>query len=274
MPSSTVHIVFGESAGGSLRQALRSMKRKDRVLALNDDLSLGPIDPAEPRARRAWIAEELGYKVGEALVARVEGFWENALAPAQRWIVWTSRRSARDYTGFLEWLWRLGDQPCDIVDLTDTRFPDRCAEGPAGYLSLVISPGILSPDQIVAMGLVDRAQPLAPAPRARYRDIWSRLRTENAPLRVISETGLSSAPITFYDEELLSYAVRHWRKVARIVGEALTSQEEFSRCGDLLLAARMRALANAGRLEARGNPLKMRFSEVRLPAGEACAPGE
>lgn len=267
MPDSTVHVVFGDSAAEVLREALRMVGRGDRVVDLGDDLSVGPIDPAEPRARAAWMAQELGYEIDEAHVGRVERFWVDALAPADRRIVWTSRRSTRDYAGFLEWLWRLGDEACDIVDLTDTRFPDRCAEGPAGYLSLVISPGILNPDQIVAMGLLDRAERLAPAARARYRDIWSQLRTENAPLRVISETGLSSAPITFYDEELMSYAVPQWRKVARIVGEALTNQHEYFRCADLLLAARVRALANAGRLEARGNPLKMRFSEVRLPAG-------
>ncbi|HXP77779.1 MAG TPA: DUF3658 domain-containing protein [Stellaceae bacterium] len=267
MPASTVHILVGESAGSSLRQALRSMKRDDCIVAMDDDLSIGPIDPAEPKARIAWMAEELGYDVDEALVGRVERFWVDALAPADRRIVWTSRRSARDYAGFLEWLWRLGDQGCEIVGLTDARFPDRCAEGPAGYLSLVISPGILSPDQIVAMGLLDRAEPLAPAVRAGYRDLWRRLRTENAPLRVVSETGLSSAPITVYDDELMSYAVPQWRKVARIVGEALTNQHEYFQCADLLLAARVRALAKAGRLEARGNPLEMRFSEVRLPAG-------
>jgi len=267
MPGSTVHIVVGDSAGGVLGQALRSMRRGDRVLALDDDLSIGPIDPADPRARAAWMARELGYDIDDAYVTRVGRFWAEALAPAERRIAWMSRRSTRDYSGLLEWLWRLGDAACAIVDLTELRLPERCAEGPASYLSLVLSLGYLNPDQIEAMGLIDRAEPLSPAGRARYRDVWARLRAENAPLRVISETGLSSAPITFYDEELLSYATPAWRKVARVVGESLANQREFAQCGDLFLAARVRALAEVGRLEARGNPLKMRFSEVRLRAG-------
>jgi uncharacterized protein DUF3658/uncharacterized protein DUF1835 len=264
--ASTLHIVFGSSAAGSLREALRSMKRDDRVVALDDDLSFGPIDPADPKARAVWMEQELGYEIDEVFAARVERFWADALAPADRRIAWMSRRSARDYAGFLEWLWRLGDQACDIVDLTEARFPDRCADGAASYLSLVISLGILSPDQIVAMGLLDRAQPLAPDARSHYLATWRRLKPEKAPLRLLSEAGFSSAPITVYDDELLSYAVPTWRKVARIVGEALANQEEIHRCDDLLLAARVRALANAGRLEARGNPLKIRYSEVRLPA--------
>jgi len=149
MSSSTVHVVTGESAGDVLRHALRSIRRDDRVVALADDLSVGPIDPAEPRARAAWAAQELGFNSGEAVVRRIEKSWSEALAPATRRIVWTSRRSARDYSGFLEWLWRLGDQACDVVDLTELRFPERCTDGPAGFLSLVISPGALDPDQIV-----------------------------------------------------------------------------------------------------------------------------
>ncbi|MGH7123697.1 MAG: DUF3658 domain-containing protein [Stellaceae bacterium] len=241
-------------------------------MALVDDLTFGPINPAEPRARVEWIAQGLGFDFGEVILAQIEGSWSEALGAADRRVVWMSRRSGRDYAGFLEWLWRLGDEPCDVVDLTEARFPGHCAEGPAGYLSLVISLGFVPRDQIVTMGLLDRAAPLAPAARARYRKIWRQLRTENAPLRVVSETGLSSAPITFYDDELLSYAETRWLKVARIVGEALANQQGFARCDDLLLAARVCALANAGRLEARGNPLKMRFSEARLPAGGACAP--
>jgi hypothetical protein len=272
--ASTLHIVFGGSAGGTLREALRSVGRKDRVIALEDDLSIGPINPSEPKLRAAWMKRELGYKLDKRSVARVEAFWTAALAPAGRLIAWISRRSAQDYAGFLEWLWRLDDRACDVVDLTEVRLPDRCATGPTAYLSLVISLGMLNPDQIVAMGLLDRARPLRADARARYRAMWRHLREESAPLRVLSKEGLNSAPITFYDDELLSYAVPTWRKVARIIGEALANQDEIFRCGDVLLAARLRALANAGRLEARGNPLKMRFSEVRLPAGEACVPGE
>jgi len=267
MTGSTVHIVFGESAGGVLRQALRSMKREDRVVVLDDDLSFGPIDPAEPRARAQWAALELGFRIDRSILARSERSRSEALAPGDRRIAWMSRRSACDYAGFLEWLWRLEDQTCEIVDLTDARLPGRCADGPAGYLSLVVSLGILNPDQIVAMGLLDRAEPLTPSARSQYRDVWRRLRAESAPLRVVSEAGLCSAPITFYDQELMSYATPQWRKVARVVGEALSKQEGFVQCGDLLLAARVRSLADAGRLEARGNLLKMRFSEVRLPAG-------
>ena len=243
------------------------MKRADRVVALDDDLSVGPIDTSEPWRRAQWVKRELGYNIDAGFVARVERAWAEALAPAERRIAWLSRRSAGDYCGFLELLRRLEEKACDVVDLTEVRSPGACADGPAASLSLVVSLGVLSPDQIVEMGLLDRAEPLSDAARARYREVWRQLRAEKAPLRVVSGSGLRSAPITSYDEELLSYATPQWRKVARIVAEALTQPDEFAPRGDMFLAARVRALVNAGRLEARGNPLNMRFSEVRLRAG-------
>jgi hypothetical protein len=45
------HIPLGMRGDESLRAALRQTGRRDRVVPLWDDLSLGPIDPPDPRAR-------------------------------------------------------------------------------------------------------------------------------------------------------------------------------------------------------------------------------
>ena len=79
---------------------------------------------------------------------------------------------------------------------------------------------------------------------------------------------MKSAPITFFDSLLMSHATDEWQKVARIVGEALAAEwdDGIFQTGDLVLAARVNALVESGRLEYRGkNPLEMQFSEVRLP---------
>ena len=109
--------------------------------------------------------------------------------------------------------------------------------------------------------------------RERYRDLWQQLRSENAPLRVVDGDELVSAPISFFDSLLMSFVTDNWRKVGRIVGEALVAP--MDNCiigpGDLFLSARVNALVESGRLECRGNnPLEMRFSEVRL-AQARCA---
>jgi hypothetical protein len=92
---------------------------------------------------------------------------------------------------------------------------------------------------------------------------------ENAPLRVIDEKlELKSAPITFFDNLLLSCAkADYWMKSARVIGEAMITFGEGGRyqAGDHILAARLRALADSGALESQGDLYQIRFSEVRLP---------
>jgi hypothetical protein len=76
------------------------------------------------------------------------------------------------------------------------------------------------------------------------------------------------------DRELLAYSSKHWRKVARILGDAMdkSSVARFSR--PVLIVSRIQALVRRGALEGRGRlfrtaraPLWMvRFSEVRLPS--------
>jgi len=58
----------------------------------------------------------------------------------------------------------------------------------------------------------------------------------------------------------------YWRKVARVVGRALTTCEARSiPLNAEVIAARIQELAETGRLESAGNLTMWRYSEVRLP---------
>jgi hypothetical protein len=277
-----LHVVFTEFGAANLRQALSASGRDDVVISLADNLSFGPIDPADPEARRKWVEEELGFTgwpptpehdghgAWKDVATKVRTFWDQSLLPRQRTIAWITRRSAMEYAGFLEWLWRLGDAPCEVVDLTEVRVLRHPSPGPTRLPVLAVSVDMLSPDQIRENNLWDLGGPLQTTERSRYRDLWQLLRTENAPLRVIdgSKT-LASAPITFFDPLLLSHVKANWLKVAKVVGDALvdrTSQDVFQ-VGDMVLAARIDFLRKNGILEFQGkSPFAMRFSEVRLPS--------
>jgi len=252
MPEPALHIAIGHAAGGTLRQAGLA-REGGKIIAFPDDLSYGPIDPPDAALRVAWVGRELGSRSDDAGLAGVlETFWAAALAAPGRRVVWFSRRSASDYAGFLECLWRFGETPCEAIDLTDVTLPQRLP---------VFGLGELSPDQVHASALWARAAPIPAALGDRYRAMWRRLRAENAPFRVVKNLALVSAPITVFDDVLLACAGAKWRKSARVVGEALAS----SHVGDLVLFGRLRRLVEAGTLEGRGDFSEMRASEVRLP---------
>jgi Protein of unknown function/Domain of unknown function (DUF1835) len=295
MDSDVLHIVFTLGGASSLREALRTEGRKERVVCLLDDLSFGPIDPPDPDVRKAWVETELGFtgwpdtpegsfpwattETGDVswdgLGATTRKFWSEALSDRARKVVWMTRRSAKEYTGFLAWLWQLGDAPCEIVDLTECSVSDyrhyRPDQGLIPQLR-VVSLDRMWPESIVGNRLLDRAAPLQASDRSRYRELWRQLRTENAPFRVVGREGLISAPISAFDETLMSRAVGNWRKVALIVGQVVSAQDDVDlcQCDNMVLAARIDALVERGALEFQGRTaFAMRFSEVRLPPRKA-----
>lgn len=253
-----LHIVFNPSAAVSLRDALREEGQDDRVIAFFDCLSFGPIDSSDPATRAKWVEDELGYDNWDEIAGQSESFWQEAVSSSDRKIAWTSRRSTQEYTGFLEWVWRLGDAPAEFIDLTDVIVTGPMGSGPA-HLPLLL------PCQIRESGLLDRAEELTPTLRKKYRELWGRLRAENAPFRILDEQGLSSAPLSHFDAQLMSLITAEWQKAALVVGYALGDFWDTSlmQTGDLVYAARLCALAEAGLIEARGDLPHLQRYEVR-----------
>jgi hypothetical protein len=260
MTRASLHIVFTPSGASSLRQALADAGRDDEVVSLFDCLSFGPINPPDMSLRSKWVEHELG-RTGWDDIDRDSGtFWRGALSPDRRMVAWLSRRSGMEYAGFLEWLWRMGDSPCEVIDLSEVTI----SRPPV----LAISLGMVSADTICREKLWDLAEPLLETARQRYRDLWQRLRSEDAPLRVLEGGELVSAPISFFDTRLMSYVTSDWQKVAMVIGQTLAAEmdDEVLQVGDMLLAARINAMVESGRLEIQGkSALEMHDSLVRLP---------
>ena len=267
MEASTLHIVFNPSAGASLRDAMRQIGRNDQVIALPDCLSFGPINPPDPALRCKWVEDQLGYTDWEPVVGESQSFWNEAFSGAHDKVVWTSRRSAQEYCGFLEWLWRADERPFNIVDVTDLEVVHRDRTGKQKPRHLATSVALLPAYQIIENELFDAATPVEANVRSGYQRQWAMLREENAPLRILVEGGIESAPITAFDELVLSHASRDWQKSALVVAKALTDFWDTSliQTGDLVLASRLRALAGTGQLRARGNLADIQGSEVRRP---------
>jgi hypothetical protein len=257
-----VHIAFTPLGAENLRGALRNAGRDDRVIGLSDDLRFGPIDSDDLSRRAKWIKNELGLTGWGDIAAESEWFWQQALSFDHRMVAWLSRRSAREYAGFLEWLWRRGDQRCEIVDLTDLQLPQFSEHGsvtaPVADLAQIVFEEIYDDD------LFERTEVLSTTTHRKYQALWRQLRDENAALRILKSDALVSSPISFFDQALMSQASKNWRKVARVVAMTLHSEAE-GHASDLFLAARVNALVASGHLERQGrSAVDMRRCEVRL----------
>jgi len=262
MAKATLHVSFTPRGAENLRDALRNAGRDDRVVGLTDDFRFGPINGDDPLRRATRIRDELGLTGWGDVAAESEWFWQQALSDDHRTVAWFSRRSARNYTGFLEWLWRRGDAPCEIVDLTDRRLPQFSEHG--SIVAPVAELARIAFEEIHDFDPFAWAEMLPSTAHRNYQVLWQRLREENAALRLLKGDALESSPISVFDPALLSQASETWRKVAMVVSMSRPPQAEGD-VTDLFLAARIDALVASGHLERQGrSAVDMRRREVRL----------
>jgi len=266
MTEVVAHFVFTHSGGGCLVRALREAGRDDMVVVTDHNLNFGPIYPSDQAARAKWLEEEFGG-IDRKDAVRSERVWDEARFPDHRKVAWLTRQSAMEYAGFLDWLWHRGDTPCDLVDLSEVDISHPGDIDPSQPKAWPKSLALLGHDTIAHNRLWDLAKPLAMADRLRYRELWQQLISEDAPLRVIEGDKLVSAPASFFDSLIMSCVTDGWRKTARVLSEVATSHWDDSiwQTNERFLQARMRFLAEIGRVEVRGETGRdFNSSEVRL----------
>jgi hypothetical protein len=250
----SLHVTPGPSAGGSLRQALRSASLDDDVWPCWDDLSCGPIGSDVGSGRLAWWAQLI--EEPEVMDAQIRAFWDRVATTDDRLVVWFGRHSALELAFFLAWAEKLGDRSYKIVDVTG--WSDGTSLPPASAVSLIPPMGLKS--------LLGTERQVGALERDLASQQWRRLKTENAPFRVVSEVGLVSAPIDYFDPLLMEWVTPEWRKVARVIGDTLgRNLEPYYQVGDLVLRWRVAVLIENGKLLADGDPRDVQSCLVRLP---------
>jgi Protein of unknown function/Domain of unknown function (DUF1835) len=250
---STLHIAPGDSAGGSILQAMRELGRNDEVLRFTDDLSCGPIEPDLPATRAAWWQP---YHDEPDTEDKFKIFWDRVDSADEELVVWVSRHCAREYAFFLSWVDRMGARPYSVIDVTGRMLP-----GLSRPLPIVSH---MQPSQLKAVLGTER--PLTEREKDDARGLWSRLKRENAPFRVVTPGGMTSAPVEHFDPFLLANATTEWQRIIRLVHETIgTTSEPYYQVGDVMLLARVVALVGDGKLLADGDPWDMVTCRVRLP---------
>ena len=244
-----LHIAFSPSFAGSLRLALKAGGREDRVVCAFDNLAYGPIASGDAEERDAWIDTEMGVENWREVIDRGDDVLAASRSAGGEMIAWYSPNVASIVAGFLWWLSQIGDLPCSII---------RAHSLP-----------LLQGHEIAA--LFGQDLPLSDGDRAVYRARWEQLRQENAPLRILEGGDLVSAPIDHFDAALMTKVSGEWQKMAKIVGTTLVDQLETAvyQTDDLLLRARLVALAERGDLDWRGELWWMQKCELRLPRSSA-----
>nr|WP_246412909.1 DUF3658 domain-containing protein [Methylobacterium brachythecii] len=257
--SGVLHVAPGHSAGYSISLALRESGRTDHVISFPDELSCGPIDSDDSAMRAAWWAS-----IFDEYDADVDAFWRHLASTSDRLVIWFGRRSADEYAFFLALADRLGDRPYDIIDVTGLQMPVTLPTGEPGLSRPKLAVSYIGEDELAALFDTERA--MTSQEKKEAAQSWHKLKSENAPFRIVTDAGLVSAPAEVFDDVLLKHATKEWRKVALVIGETLgETMDPYIQVGDRMLLARVVALVEQGKLLAHGDPWVMRRCEVRLP---------
>lgn len=272
-----MHIVCGGSAGGSLRQTLRQhLRLPGKVAVCQDYLNAGPVASVGDDDRVAWLQTHFfgdysdddqevpgpyGNDLYKDLLAWVEEFWALCLDPEREKVIWFTRRCAGDYCMYLEVLRRIGDyRNVSVVDLTD-----MSTEGSGGKTIRLLKAGSANPEVLARYW--DERRSLTANDLLSAETVWTTLRQQNAPLRVMKNGALVSAPLDYFDAQILSYVRQDFMKVARVVGEVLGyvdwEDDQAQGFSDLFYFNRLVRMAERGEIEWRGSMANMRRAEVR-----------
>ena len=262
--SEIVHVAFGPSRAESIRDALLAQGCGERVIALSGSLNFGPINPPDPDVRHAWIMTVLRPDP-YADQREPEAPWIESTSASVYPVYWVCMTDASEQASFLEFAFRMVGRPFDIIDATNLDYVTR--DG----IRMPWSLGIMRPEDIVASSLKNKRRFFTLAECEAAAAAWAQLKGENAPLRIVRDGHLVSAPLAHFDAALASQATTDWEVAAKLIGRTMHHlsvevDPPGQSVSDIVLFGRLQALGDRGGLEVKGEGPSMRDYEVRLPS--------
>ncbi len=238
----TTHILFSTAAAGMLYGLLAAEGSADAVIALEDNLAIGP--PATAWEERFdWLVGQGRIDPAIAVMIAMSGddFRAKCDAAEGDLLVWLMPHSARERAGLAAWLDRSGARPAAVLDAGAAAHEGYPPDHPPLTL------GELTPGHMAALLAGARAGGTSALQPDGGR--WAALVREGGALRVLRAGELVSAPADFFDALLIRACAADWRPVASILGDAMIlAYRERHDVDDIFLVSRLFALVAAGAL--------------------------
>jgi len=261
---STIHLTNGDVAANALRDALRRADRDDRVLALLDDLAVGPLRGADDAAP---IRADFWQRVmGEHQRDFLSEFDEQAQALEQvvndesHVVIWHANSAADQLTlrrvcdHLRHAPQRLNEVRLSLRDLTD---PNASAHSRADQATSV---GMFTPDVLQARQA--DAAPISVLRISRLALEWQEVKHANGETRRWRDNTFTSGTFAQLDAFILERVPSTWQPATQVIARLMQAETGFL-VSDAIALWRLRELAAAGRVQLRGEPTAWRSLELR-----------
>jgi len=253
-----IHVVNGDVAGNTMRQALAEAARPDPVVVLRDDLAVGPISDVD----------------GSGLIR--SGFWQR-VAPHSDIDFAAEMRQALDQLQDVRKsepevaIWH-GQSASDQLMLRRVVFhlyqmPQRINEVAldARELDMPAHNNLTSVGMYPAARLARRFSTIAPVSVLRLGRLgyeWQQCVKENADVRLWKGNTLVPAAYHTVDDVILEHCPAEWTPAAQVVGGVMGAIEGLL-ASDWFVFWRCRELIGTGQLVLRGNADSLQTCELR-----------
>ncbi len=273
-----LHIVFGDSAAGTLKAAFRDLgihSYRDKVIAISDILSVGPVWQLHQENgllnRFEWLHTYFTHEPADDFANWYLDSFHHALHKINviddhtRIVLWGGD-NAHEQTGVRLALYLLRERDNKIVVANATKaYRERYPQFEPLHV------GEISPKKMIEIIHTDSLfQPLADQERVQLEQEWLTLSDSNAVLRIWQENEIKNVSADYWDGRIMEAAKKlhsergstDFMKSARLIGDVLGHLDQW--VGDQYLEYRLRHLIREGVFLMEGSLEAMRAYSVKL----------
>lgn len=272
---SIIHVTNGDHAADTLREALKLAGRDERVVALKDDLAIGPIrnvdDAPDTRAafwRHVLARDGIDF---EAEFEQQETQLQGLVRNEAQIVVWHGQ-SASDQLALRRVAYHLRNAPQrlneaklserDLPFVTDAEGHERRRGRKDGATAV----GMFSAEELLAK--LPCAAPISVLRIGRLALEWQEAKHVNAETRRWQDNTFVAGTYAEIDQAILELVTPDWQPARRIAGQVMGAESGFM-VSDSIAFWRCRELAMAGRLKLRGEPGDIVNADLRRSAGNS-----
>lgn len=282
MRDTHIHILCGDSFGGSMEQAMKGLGWTDthKLIILRENYAIGPlgelVTPVGRKLRSDWFRQNIteNYNVSYDCEEEYTELLDNLeqIPEQAKVVIWTSG-NACEQTALRLTAHLLGNRQNELIMIDAGAICEQLFNRPDAYINYYHSGEIPSDKLREALLRIDEGSRLGAADITRLSQEWKEISRQSGALRIWQEDTLLEVPAEYYDCYLLEKLDSlqpppgddGFLKSARLVGEALGYCEQY--VGDAYFEHRVRELIYSGVLEIKGVPTAMRFYSIRRRKG-------
>jgi hypothetical protein len=280
-----VHILFGDSGAGSLRMALKKMKKSqfEKVISFWDIFSIGPIgrlhESDGQEARFQWMKQVMNDEGGDFQDYQ-QGFYNtinqiNSIPEGVPITIWVADNS-HEQTGLRYVLYLLRNKTNEIKVINTTKAHVEYFNRPDIQYT-VLQTGEMSPEQLQIIYENSHPKSLSENERKELEEEWIALADTKETLRIWRNGKIRNVKENYYDQYMINMAKKlqierereqepePFMKSARLIGDVIGHLDQYM--GDSFFEYRLRRLIEKGVFEMEGSLKAMRYYSVRLVKG-------